>query len=138
MSDQIKTQVFKKIAMVVSAYQACVKTGNYAWREKHLEALYQLCKTHLPSGSGFDNGTQIDINDSTEEKLVFHTAFHHMKEGMYTEWSSHRITVTPSLAYGFNLKVSGKNVNDIKDYIIEAFRDSLNREVELIEQVTQE
>lgn len=84
---------------------------------------------YLPSGSGFDNGSTFNVEKSTSEKLVFNTSFHHMSEhGYYTQWTDHTVTVTPSF-YGLNIKVSGRNHNDIKDYIAECFDNILNESV---------
>ena len=84
---------------------------------------------YLPSGSGFDNGSTFNVEKSTSEKLVFNTSFHHMCEhGYYTRWTDHTVTVTPSF-YGLNIKVSGRNHNDIKDYIAECFDNILNESV---------
>ena len=61
---------------------------------------------------------------------MFFTAFHHMNEnGFYDDWTNHRVTVTASLDNQINVKVSGKNRNDIKDYIKEIFYDVLTNEI---------
>ena len=84
---------------------------------------------YLPSGSGFDNGTQLDTEKSNPQKLVFKTAFHHLSQhGFYTKWTDHTVTVTPSF-YGINIKVSGRDHNGIKDYIAECFDSALNETV---------
>ena len=81
-----------------------------------------------PSGSGFDNGTVIDLLKSTETKIVFVTSYHHMNDvGHYIFWTHHTITVTP-LFYDFSLVVSGQNVGDIKDYIADCFSYWLSQE----------
>ena len=81
----------------------------------------------LPSGSGFDCGTKLDIEASKPNRLVFITSFHHMDEhGGYDGWTEHKIIVTPSLVYGFELRVTGKDRNDIKDYIAEVMHGALS------------
>lgn len=86
-----------------------------------------LCKEFMPSGSGFDCGTSFDMNASTINKLVFVTSFHHMSEhGTYTNWTEHNVTVTPSFIGGFDIKVSGRNHNNIKDYIGDTFHTALS------------
>lgn len=102
------------------------KTWFDKWSD-HIDTLMQ----QMPSGSGFDNGTSIDLDASHAEKLVFTTAFHHMHEsGMYDGWTDHVVTVTPSFS-GFNLRVSGRNRNDIKEYIADTFHEALNQTVEI-------
>ena len=81
----------------------------------------------LPSGSGFDCGTKLDIEASKPNRLVFITSFHHMDEyGGYDGWTEHKIIVTPSLVYGFELKVTGNDRDDIKDYIAEVMHGALS------------
>ncbi len=92
------------------------------------ETIYYV-NQYLPSGSGFNNGTKFNVDKSTMDKLVFDTSFHHMDQhGYYTKWTEHRITVTPSF-YGANIKVSGRNHNDIKEYIAECFDHVLSEPV---------
>lgn len=91
----------------------------------------------FPSGSGFDNGTKLDLDDSTGEKLVFTTSYHHMNDGgMYDGWTDHVVTVEPSLEMGYRLKIRGSNRNDIKEYIADIFHSCLDAEVEQLEAVT--
>lgn len=83
----------------------------------------------LPTGSGFDSGTRIDI-DSKVNKVSMFTSFHHMDQsGGYDGWTEHRVIMTPSLIYCFNLKITGRDRNLIKDYIYEQFEYLLSREV---------
>jgi len=85
-----------------------------------------IVNQYLPSGSGFDHGTSFDVEKSNPNKLIFQTSFHHMSEhGYYTRWTDHKVTVTPSFC-GFDVKVSGVNHNQIKDYIAECFDYTLS------------
>lgn len=84
----------------------------------------------LPSGSGIDCGTHLG-NESTEKRLVFHFSFHHMHEdGFYDGWTEHKAIVTPSLVDDFNLRITGSNRNEIKDYLYDVFEQALRQEVE--------
>lgn len=104
---------------------------NAQFADEFRDKIESLVKQHMPSGSGFDAGTRIDFNVSHAEKLVFTTSFHHMNEtGYYDGWTEHTITVTPSLANHFNLRISGRNRNDIKDMIYEQFQYCLMTDVE--------
>ena len=70
--------------------------------------------------AGFDTGTLIDFDKSTAEEVnVSITQFHHADDGGYTGWTSATVTVRSSLVFGFRITVSGRNKNDIKDYIHE-------------------
>lgn len=94
-----------------------------------LDGIEKLVKNKFPSGAGFDAGTKLDLGRSTGEKLVFTTSFHHMDEhGGYDGWTEHTITVKPSMQFDFDLKVSGRDRNGIKDYIAEQFDYTLGEE----------
>ena len=85
----------------------------------------------LPSGSGFDAGTKLMAEKCTDQKLVFFTSFHHMSEhGHYTKWTDHNVIITPCLRFGFSLKVTGRDHNEIKDYISGVFYDVMNLDIE--------
>jgi hypothetical protein len=122
--------LYRRLATLVSAISNCERSGNVAWGDKHKVLLEHLVRENMPNGGGFDNGTKFDIEASTPEKLVFNTSFHHMDDfGGYDGWTEHRVSVKPSLMFGFHLVVSGRNRNEIKDYIYEAFENALHTEV---------
>ena len=101
------------------------------WFDTWTERAKQLCKDFMPHGSGIDNGVQIDLDHSHADKLVFHTAYHHMNDaGYYDGWTEHTVTVTPSLSNRYNIRIGGRNRNDIKDYLHEEFDYSLCKMIE--------
>jgi len=128
-------KLYQILAGSVQARLNCLK-GPYTdevldWTVKHTDTIETLVKNFMPSGSGIDSGTKIDLDQSTSEKLVFHFGFHHMDEnGMYDGWTDHKLTVTPSLQFKFNLSISGRNRNDIKDYLHETYSYALNEVLE--------
>jgi hypothetical protein len=84
-----------------------------------------------PWGSGFDRGTNLEIADQKAGQLRFDTAFHHIDDnGTYDGWTEHVVTVKPSLAWGFELRVSGRNRDNIKEHIAERFDSWLNELVD--------
>jgi hypothetical protein len=120
-------KVYQHIAQCLQAMENCRARDNVEWFDKHTATVIALCDMYLPSGSGFDNGTQIDLEASTPNKLMFNTSYHHMDDaGSYEGWSDHSVVITPDLATGFSVKVAGKDRNDIKDYIGEAFSRALD------------
>ncbi len=123
--------LYSELATAIVARNNCKKSNNQVWLEKwseHIEALVDM----LPSGSGFDNGTKLSEDRSHAGKLVFETSFHHMHEsGMYDGWTDHTVTVTPSCTR-FDVRVSGRNRNDIKEYIADEFYCSLMLEAKTI------
>jgi len=125
------------IAMKLQAIENCFKTDNNEWFNRHSDELESDLKETAPSGSGFDNGTELDYTKSRKKKietgsishLVFNTAFHHMNEdGYYTRWTYHTVIVTPTFE-GINIRVTGRDHNMIKDYIADVFGQWLNIEV---------
>jgi hypothetical protein len=45
------------------------------------------------------------------------------ENGYYDGWSEHKIIITPDLVNDFNVKITGKNRNNIKEYINSCFSD---------------
>jgi hypothetical protein len=124
-------KVYQKIAQCVEAARNCERSGNTEWYNRHFDTCHQLTREYLPRGSGFDNGTSFDEYESTPDRLIFHTEFHHMNDnGYYDGWTKHDVIVTPNLAHGINVIVKGRDRNDIKDYIGTCFHESLNKENE--------
>ncbi len=130
----MKDKAYKIIASTLQARNSCEKTGNDIWYEKHSDRLSEIVQYFAPSGSGFDNGTRLSLAASTPDRLLFTTSFHHMNDnGMYNGWSDHNVVVTASLANGFDLRVTGRDRNDIKDYIADAFHTFLDSMIEITE-----
>ena len=107
-----------------------INAHHQEWFARHEDRIESLVREHVPSGSGFDSGTTLDLESSHADKLVFQTRFHHMNDGGYYDgWTEHTIVVTPSFIGGFSLRVSGRNRNDIKEYIGDTFYAALMTEV---------
>lgn len=51
------------------------------------------------------------------------------ENGFYDGWTEHTITVRADLAHGFKISISGRNRNEIKDYLHEVFSDCLETEI---------
>ena len=126
----MKTMLITRIAGLLQARQNCLTSNNIEWYEKHTDKLESLSDL-LPSGSGIDSGTKIDLNDSNENKIVLCFGFHHMDEnGNYNGWTDHKVIITPSLVNTFNMKITGKDINGVKDYLFDLFDTVLNTEIE--------
>lgn len=121
----------QEIANKLQAIENCKKSGNQDWLDKHTEEVLKIVKRDLPHGGGFDSGTQIDLDESTPEMLVFRTSYHHMNEdGMYTHWTDHTVKVRPSLVFGIVLETTCDGgaegddeevADDFDDYLHEVF-----------------
>jgi len=113
----------ERIARLIQARNSCA----VGWVDKHNSSLKDIMGD-APSGSGLDAGTT--LGDSTPERLVFNTSFHHMNDvGYYDGWTDHQVIVTASLTWGLNIRITGRNRNDIKDYLAEVFELWLNEEI---------
>lgn len=74
----------------------------------------------LPSGSGFDNGTDIEFVSS--KKIIFKTAFHHMDDnGYYCGWTEHKVIIEADFWRDLTIRVTGVNKREIKSYISDIF-----------------
>ena len=128
----MNNKLYKHISATLQAYQYCIKTGNKIWEEKHEDKLNELVNDHMPSGSGIDAGMYLDFHNSKPDKLIFTFEYHHMDEnGMYSGWTDHKLTVTPSLYNDFYTYISGRNKNYVKDYLYEIFEYALRQEIEI-------
>ena len=125
------TTVLTQIARSFQAWQNCVELENEEWKARHQEKIEELCENRLPSGSGFDAGVLLDFDTSRTDRLVFVTSFHHMDDGGgYCGRSDHNVIVKPSLAFGYTLRVTGKNVDWIKPYIGDTFAEAFDQSAE--------
>lgn len=117
---------FIAIASAIAAKNACEERGNFEMSREWDDYISDAIKLHAPSGSGFDRGTTLNTDASAiggrkPQRLVFDTAFHHMTEhGMYDGWTEHQVWVYPWFD-GFDIRITGRNRNDIKDYIGDVF-----------------
>ena len=106
----------EKLALAFQAKEVC-KDSEILDR---WETLIENILSTLPSGGVFA-GTEVE--EVSSKKVVLVTAVHHISEYGYREGvTSHRITFTPTLV-GTDIKVSGRNFNDVKSYIAEVFHN---------------
>jgi hypothetical protein len=120
--------ILQQIASTIQAIDYCEKNGkNFP---KHYDTLREL-ENSLPHGAGIDNGVKIDRENSSQDKIVLTFSYHHMNDGgYYVGWSDYKIAIRPTFA-GFDMKITGKNVNDIKDYLYDVFDVALREELEV-------
>lgn len=113
--------VYKLIASTMQAYKNCIESNNTLWRDRHRELLDLIQRDILPSGSGVDCGCKLNFDKSTAMRIVIDFSYHHMNDaGMYDGWTEHQLTVTPSFQ-GIDLRISGKDRDNIKDYLYDLF-----------------
>jgi hypothetical protein len=125
-----KITVAGKIARIVQALRNAQAANNVEWVDRWADDLDKLEADCLPSGSGIDQGTKVDLERSTDRKIVMLAPFHHMDEdGYYDGWTYHDVIVTPTFD-GANIRVTGRDRNGIKDYLRETYAHALSREVD--------
>ena len=118
------TTIIARISQLLQAMENCERSNNTKWLDiwsRELDGIEAM----LPSGSGFDAGTKIQRDMCKNDKIVFFTQFHHMDEhGGYAGWTQHYVIASPAFD-GFDLKVTRRDRNRIKEYIGEIFHDVL-------------
>lgn len=128
----MKRTVIEAVAMVISAIKNCQKTHNTEWEQSHTEKLESLVSEYLPHGSGLDGIVEVDIEKSTENKIIINVEYHHMDQmGGYDGWTNHSLICTPSFIHGVDIRVTGKDRNQIKEYLVDLFSEHLLKEVVL-------
>ena len=121
--------LYRQIASTFNALQNCRKSGN-EFAATHESNLLELVSSFMPSGSGIDNGVTFEESESSLDKLVFSFGYHHMDEnGCYDEWTDHKLIVKASLQFEIDLKITGRDRNQIKEYLYETFSHALNDEI---------
>lgn len=125
-SDRPKVPLYVALARAIGAHERSLNAKNQRWADRWEFTIGHFAEVNLPSGSGFDGGSRVEFG-SSEDQIIIATKFHHMDEnGYYTKWTDHNVIVTPSLAHGFKLKVTGRDYNQIKEYIADTFHYALN------------
>lgn len=104
--------VLSELASLIVARRNCIEMGNTEWESNHSDKIEDIVKNSLPSGSGFDSGFSLDLDESDgKQKIVLNTSYHHMDEhGYYSGWSYSKITITPQfsgIAYEIDTDFSG-------------------------------
>lgn len=119
--------IYQEIAAITDARRNCIKSGNQEWQDRHEETLERI-QHNLPSGSGIDTGCLIDLEKSGWNKIVITFGFHHMNDnGYYDGWTDHKAIITPAFD-GINIKITGRDRNNIKEYLYDVLEYALNEE----------
>jgi len=130
-----KRPLYQHLASLIEARLNCIALDN-DFASNHEDAISTLASNYLPRGSGFDSGTTVDLESSKSNRLVIQTSYHHMNDGGYYDgWTEHSVIVTPSLAFGFDLRITGRDRREFKEYALELFQSALGEEIELPEAI---
>lgn len=123
---------YRQFAAIYIARQNCIDRANHEWAEKHDDSIRKLIDM-LPSGSGLDNGWELDNDRTTGERITLRSAYHFMNDaGYYDGWGNFSLIITPSLAFGVVIKIVGNfgKYQDVKEYLYDILHDAITREVE--------
>ena len=129
-------KTFKKLYQLIAseiarlAYCESVMKNqpHYAENADDARKRIAIMQEELPSGSGIDCGTEIDLDESTDKKIVLTLSYHHMNDvGMYDGWTEHKIILTPSFS-GYDIRVTGRDRNQIKEYLADTYAYALYAE----------
>jgi hypothetical protein len=102
----MKTPIYQKLSRHLSAMENRSRVS--AVYQDHSEKIESLIEKHFPRGSGFNGHTWFDFDLSNPEKLILLTEYSWLHEnGYYDGWSTVKIIVKPSLAWGFDFKITG-------------------------------
>ena len=118
-------KLYRKLAFLIEWHN---RTENGKKQEIN-DSIKKLVRDHMPSGSGVDMRTKIDLISCNEKRIVFNFSFHHMNEnGLYDGWTEHTLIIKPSFT-DFDMSITGRNQNDIKEYFYDVYNEALNQEV---------
>ena len=114
----------------MKAYQQIARRINNNF-DKAEESMLE----HFPSGSGFDD-TAILNSKSTKDKLIINFGYHCMNEnGYYDGWLNLAVIITPSLSWGYNLKINWHGYRNkykylLNEYLWDTIDYALQKEIE--------
>lgn len=117
------------IAGLIGALANCERLDRRDWAARHRANLQWIGDNLLPSGSGIDRGTTINVEYSKADRLVLDVPIHHMDEnGYYCGWTTYQIIVRPDWS-GIRVDVKGRDRNGTKDYLAETYHYQLTRTI---------
>lgn len=130
-----KRLTYQILASAFRAWQNLQNSGgNPLMHEVKIET---IMKKYAPNGLGIDNGIEFSFLESGKNLLVFEFGFHHLDgNGSYVGWSKHKLSVTPDLAFGFNLQFESdysaiESLDGVDEYLYDLFSYWLKSEIEI-------
>lgn len=127
-----KQTIVQFLATTLQAIEYCEQKGMKKARDQHDERFEKVMRDTAPSGSGIDAGTKFFGHrmerGGVVTKIAFEVGFHHMDEnGFYDGWTHHQVVVWPTFD-GISVAVTGRDRNDIKEYLREVYYNWLTSE----------
>lgn len=130
--NQATHKAITLIAQHFDGWYRAVKESNNQRMDTNSVFIDRICDLVMPHGSGIDgNHAKLDFDRSKPNRLVFAPFdFHHMNDGGYYDgWSEHELIVSASLAHGYELKITGRDRNDVKEYLYQTIDYAITREL---------
>ncbi len=119
---------YNKFYRTCNSIETLMGKGNIELANRYEDTLKELVNM-LPHGSGIDDEYTYSVS---KNKIVLSNAYHVMSEnGYYVGWVHFNVVITPSLAFGYDLKITGnfgKNQH-LKDYLYDVYNEALSQEV---------
>ncbi len=114
-----KTNV-EALAVALCSAQNADRSGNAEWSARHRATIASILR-NAPTGSGIDNGTELDEQRTGAERIVFKVAYHRMNEHGYVGWRTYTVRIVPSFVGSFTVTVAGRDDNGTKDYLADVY-----------------
>ncbi len=126
------SKLYQLIAAEIARLNYCLEMADiqphHADNAEDARKRLTIMQDELPSGSGIDCGTEIDLDESSGKKIVLSLSYHHMNDGgMYDGWTDHKVILEPSFS-GYDIRVTGRDRNQIKEYLADTFAHALDTE----------
>jgi len=106
------------------------------WYDQIEYQIESIMEEHFPSGSGFDSGCTLNLDDPKGEKLIIDCPYHCMNDnGFYDGWVYPSVIITPSLCHDYNMRINWKGYGGkykflLDEYIGEVFTTCLDKEID--------
>ena len=130
-------KLYEAIAQTASALKNCEKSGNVdGWLQRHESKLDRIAQDYLPSGSGIDCGTKINLRHTNDRQIILTGNYHVLNDvGYYTHWIDYTVYVLPSLIGHIDITIAGDFFNEegeedenLKDYLYDIYHECLTSE----------
>jgi hypothetical protein len=125
------TPLYRALAGTADAYHRSLNV----MASMHAERAAYIAREYLPSGSGFDAGTEFDLDSSSATKLTFSTSYRRMGEsGLYEPTERFYVIARPCFVRTLTLELMRPDTSEESenaDYIGETFHEVLLREYPL-------
>ncbi len=124
-------KLYDKLISYIEEIDKSAKRGNIVLALENSDEAKRLTWKYMPSGNGIVEGPTISITESTCKKLVFTFKFRHLdSDGQYDGWTRHTVIAKPSSRFGFYVRVSGTDWNNVLSDMEHVFTSALEQEIE--------